>query len=35
MSILRRLSKHDPYNVIALRELVAKRVLEQGKYVTA
>jgi hypothetical protein len=34
MSILRRLSKHDPYNVIALREQVAKRVLEQGKYVT-
>jgi butyryl-CoA dehydrogenase len=35
VSILRRLAKHDPYNVIALHEQVAKRVLEQGKYVTA
>jgi alkylation response protein AidB-like acyl-CoA dehydrogenase len=34
MSILRRLVKHEPYNVIALQEVVAKRVLEQGKYVT-
>jgi len=35
MSILRRLTKHDPYNVIGLQEQIAKRVLEQGKYVTA
>jgi alkylation response protein AidB-like acyl-CoA dehydrogenase len=35
MSILRRLSKYEPYNVIALQDYVAKRVLEQGRYVTA
>jgi len=35
ISIFRRLTKHDPYNVIALQEQVAKRILEQGKYVTA
>ena len=33
MSILRRLTKHDPYNVIALQETVAKRTLEAGKFV--
>lgn len=35
MSILRRLVKHDPYNVIELQEKVAARTLDQGKYVTA
>jgi hypothetical protein len=35
MAILRRLSKHDPVNTIALRQQIANRVLEAGKYVTA
>jgi alkylation response protein AidB-like acyl-CoA dehydrogenase len=35
MAILRRLSKHDPVNTIALRQQIASRVLEAGKYVTA
>jgi alkylation response protein AidB-like acyl-CoA dehydrogenase len=34
MAILRRLSKHEPFNVIALREKIAQRVIEAGKYVT-
>jgi butyryl-CoA dehydrogenase len=33
MAILRRLSKHEPVNVIALRQQIAKRSLEAGKYV--
>ena len=32
MTILRRLVKADPVNVIAARETVAARVLEAGKY---
>jgi butyryl-CoA dehydrogenase len=35
MAILRRLLKYEPINTIALREKVAARVIEQGKYVTA
>jgi alkylation response protein AidB-like acyl-CoA dehydrogenase len=35
IAIVRRLVKHEPVNVIALQELVAARVLETGKYVTA
>ncbi len=35
MSILRRLTKHDPYNVIALQETVAKKILDAGRYVIA
>src|SRR3954465_7201415 len=35
LAILRRLAKHEPVNVIALRQRVADRVLEAGKYVTA
>jgi alkylation response protein AidB-like acyl-CoA dehydrogenase len=35
MAILRRLAKHEPVNVIALRQSIADRVLEAGKYVTA
>ncbi|MGZ4833114.1 MAG: acyl-CoA dehydrogenase family protein, partial [Terriglobales bacterium] len=35
MAILRRLLKYDPVNTIALREKIAARVIEQGKYVTA
>jgi butyryl-CoA dehydrogenase len=34
MSIVRRLTKHDPYNLIALQEKVAARTIEQGKFVT-
>jgi butyryl-CoA dehydrogenase len=34
MAIVRRLTKHDPVNVIALQEQIAARVLETGKYVT-
>ncbi len=33
MAILRRLAKYEPYNVIALRQQIADRVIEQGKYV--
>ena len=34
-TILRRLLKHDPTNVIALRQQIAARVIDAGKYVTA
>jgi hypothetical protein len=33
MAILRRLVKYEPINTIALREKIAARVIEQGKYV--
>jgi alkylation response protein AidB-like acyl-CoA dehydrogenase len=32
MAIVRRLAKHEPANVIALRQKVAERVIEAGKY---
>ncbi|MGI9104260.1 MAG: acyl-CoA dehydrogenase family protein [Terriglobales bacterium] len=35
MAILRRLLKYEPANTIALREKIASRVIEQGKYVSA
>jgi butyryl-CoA dehydrogenase len=35
MAILRRLSKHEPFNTIALREKVAQKVIEAGKYVVS
>ncbi len=35
MAILRRLSKREPFNVIALREKIAQRVIEGGKYSVA
>jgi alkylation response protein AidB-like acyl-CoA dehydrogenase len=35
MAILRRLCKHDPFNTIALRQTIAQRVIEAGKYVLA
>lgn len=35
MAILRRLAKHEPANTIGLRQQIANRVLEAGKYVTA
>jgi butyryl-CoA dehydrogenase len=33
-SILRRLAKHDPYNVIELQQQVAQRIIERGKFAT-
>src|SRR5215470_10209096 len=35
MAILRRLSKYEPINTIALREQIAHKVIDSGKYVTA
>ena len=35
MAIVKRLSKFEPVNVIALRQLIADRVTEAGKYVVA
>jgi butyryl-CoA dehydrogenase len=32
-AILRRLSKHDPVNTIGLRQQIAAKVLDAGKYV--
>ena len=32
MAILRRLLKHDAFNTIALKQQIAARVLETGKY---
>jgi butyryl-CoA dehydrogenase len=32
IAILRRLSKYEPFNTIALREQIAQRVIETGKY---
>jgi alkylation response protein AidB-like acyl-CoA dehydrogenase len=34
-AILRRLSKYEPLNTIGLREKIAQRVIEAGKYVSA
>jgi butyryl-CoA dehydrogenase len=35
MAILRRLCKYEPLNSIALRQMIAHRVIEVGKYVLA
>ena len=35
MSILRRLCKYEPFNRVALRQAIAQKVLEAGKYVIA
>ena len=35
MAIVRRLAKHEPFNTIALRQKIAQRVIEAGKYVIA
>jgi butyryl-CoA dehydrogenase len=35
LAILRRLGKYEPFNTIGLRQQIAKRVLETGRYVTA
>jgi len=35
MAILRRLCKYEPFNTVALRQTIAKKVIEIGKYVVA
>ena len=35
LTILRRLGKHDPYNTIELRQLIAQNLIEKGKYALA
>ena len=35
LAILRRLAKHEPFNTIALRQQIAQRVIERGKYTLA
>jgi butyryl-CoA dehydrogenase len=35
MAILRRLCKYEPFNVVALRQAIAQRVIETGKYMVA
>lgn len=35
MAILRRLAKYEPFNTMALREQIAQKVIETGKYQTA
>ena len=32
MAIVRRLGKHEPFNTIALRQQIAHKVIETGKY---
>ena len=32
LAILRRIGKHDPYNTIELRQQIAQKIIEQGKY---
>ena len=32
LAILRRLGKHDPFNTIELRQQIAQKMIEQGKY---
>src|SRR5271154_3734526 len=35
LAILRRLAKHEPFNTIELRQLIAQRMIERGKYTLA
>jgi alkylation response protein AidB-like acyl-CoA dehydrogenase len=35
LAILRRLSKYEPFNVVALRQAIAQKVIEAGKYLAA
>ncbi|MFZ0806693.1 MAG: acyl-CoA dehydrogenase family protein [Candidatus Sulfotelmatobacter sp.] len=35
LAILRRLGKYEPFNTVALRQMVAVKVIERGKYVIA
>ena len=35
LAILRRLCKYEPFNTVALRRVIAQRVIEAGKYLVA
>jgi len=35
LAILRRLAKHEPFDTIALRQQIAKKMIERGKYALA
>jgi hypothetical protein len=35
LAILRRLAKHEPVNTIELRQQIAQKVIERGKYTLA
>jgi butyryl-CoA dehydrogenase len=35
LAILRRLSKYEPFNIVALRQAIAQKVIESGKYLVA
>jgi len=35
LAILRRLSKYEPFNTVALRQAIAQKVIETGKYLVA
>jgi alkylation response protein AidB-like acyl-CoA dehydrogenase len=35
LAILRRLAKHEPFNTIELRQQIAQKVIERGKYILA
>ena len=35
LAILRRLAKHEPFNTIELRQQIAQKVIERGKYTLA
>jgi butyryl-CoA dehydrogenase len=35
LAILRRLAKYEPFNTIALRQHIAQKVIERGKYTLA
>jgi hypothetical protein len=35
LAILRRLAKYEPFNVVALRQKIAAKVIENGKYLVA
>jgi butyryl-CoA dehydrogenase len=32
LAILRRLAKHEPFNTIELRQQIAQKMIERGKY---
>ena len=35
LAVLRRLAEHDPYNTVELRQQIAQKVIERGKYTLA
>ncbi len=35
LAILRRLCKYEPFNTVALRQMIAQKVIETGKYMVA